>query len=76
MAALFRPRKGVEVLLEALASVRSTGLDVRLRAIGPFETPEYESEVMALVEKLDITEAIDWTGFRHGHPCRACTRST
>lgn len=63
MAALFRPRKGVEVLLEALASVRSTGLDVRLRAIGPFETPEYEAEVMALVEKLGIASSVDWTGF-------------
>ncbi|QDS97620.1 glycosyltransferase family 4 protein [Adhaeretor mobilis] len=63
MAALFRPRKGVEVLLEALASVRSTGLDIRLRAIGPFETPDYEAEVKALAEQLGVTDAIHWTGF-------------
>ena len=30
MAALFRPRKGVEVLIEALALLRSRGVDVRL----------------------------------------------
>ena len=63
MAALFRPRKGVEILLEALAALRSRGLDVQLRAVGPFETPAYETEVMALVDRLGLAEATDWTGF-------------
>ena len=31
MIALFRPRKGLEVLLEALAELRNRGLPVRLR---------------------------------------------
>ncbi|TWT30108.1 glycosyltransferase [Blastopirellula retiformator] len=61
--ALFRPRKGIEVLLQALANLRSAGHDVRLRAVGPFETPEYEREIMALVAKLDLQAAIDWVGF-------------
>ncbi len=63
MSALFRPRKGIEVLLEALRLVRQGGSDVRLRAIGPFETPAYEAEVRTLVARLGIAEAIDWTGF-------------
>jgi glycosyltransferase involved in cell wall biosynthesis len=63
MTALFRPRKGVEVLLEALAAARDAGADVRLRAIGPFETPGYEAEVHALVDRLGIADAIHWTGF-------------
>ncbi|MDZ4656884.1 MAG: glycosyltransferase family 4 protein [Bythopirellula sp.] len=63
MAALFRPRKGIEVLLQALSLLRSQGYDVRLRAIGPFETPAYEREVHALVAQLNIADAIDWTGF-------------
>ena len=63
MAALFRPRKGIEVLLGALALLRSQGYDVRLRAIGPFETSAYEREVHALVSQLNIADAIDWTGF-------------
>ncbi len=63
MAALFRPRKGIEVLLAALAQLRSQGFDVQLRAIGPFETPAYEQEVHALVAKLGIAGAIHWTGF-------------
>lgn len=61
--ALFRPRKGIEVLLEAVAGVRAQGLPVRLRAVGGFETPEYEREVMSLVDKLGLADAIDWTGF-------------
>ena len=63
MAALFRPRKGVEILLEALAALRSRGLDVRLHAVGPFVTPEYELAVKDLVDRLDIREAVAWTGF-------------
>ncbi len=63
MAALFRPRKGIEILLHSLALLRTQGHDVRLRAIGPFETPAYEREVHALVAQLNIADAIDWTGF-------------
>ena len=63
MVALFRPRKGIEVLLEALKLARRDGSDVRLRAIGPFETPAYEAEVRALVAKLGVGNAIEWTGF-------------
>jgi glycosyltransferase involved in cell wall biosynthesis len=63
MAALFRPRKGVEVLIEALALLRSRGVDVRLRAVGAFETPEYEIAVKGLVARLGVEDAIHWTGF-------------
>jgi len=63
MTALFRPRKGIEVLLEALALVRRRGGDVRLRAIGPFETDDYQAEVRRLVEQLNVGDAIEWTGF-------------
>lgn len=61
--ALFRPRKGVEVLLEALAALRSRGVDVRLRMVGGFETPAYESAIMCLAERLDLSDVIDWVGF-------------
>jgi glycosyltransferase involved in cell wall biosynthesis len=64
--ALFRPRKGVEVLLESLAILRSRGIDVRLRAVGSFETPAYEWSINALAEKLDLDDAIDWIGFTRG----------
>ena len=61
--ALFRPRKGLEVLLEAMAELRDRGHLVRLRAVGRFETPDYEQKIHALVAKLDLSNAIDWVGF-------------
>ena len=61
--ALFRPRKGIEVLLQALAELRQSGVDVRLRAVGPFETESYEAEIHALVRELGLTEHVHWTGF-------------
>jgi glycosyltransferase involved in cell wall biosynthesis len=61
--ALLRPRKGVDVLLRALAILRSQGLPVRLRAAGPFETPEYERRMKGLTEELGLTAVVDWTGF-------------
>jgi glycosyltransferase involved in cell wall biosynthesis len=63
MIALFRPRKGAEVLLDAIAALRSRELDVRLEAIGPFETPEYEQQIRARVKKLGLEEHVHWVGF-------------
>lgn len=63
MFALFRPRKGIETLLEALAQLRSDGFDVCLRVVGPFETPAYEAEIRRLAARLQLDEAITWTGF-------------
>ena len=61
--ALFRPRKGTEVLLKAIARLRRSGVNVRLRAVGQFETEAYEESVMQLVGRLEIQDAITWTGF-------------
>lgn len=66
MVALIRPRKGIEVLLEAISRLRGDGLPVRLRVVGPFETPDYEAEVLAKVRELRLAEAIDWVGFTRG----------
>ena len=62
--ALFRPRKGTEVLLKALAILKDEKINVRLRAVGPFETPEYEKEIMQQVDQLGVGEMIDWMGFQ------------
>ncbi len=62
--ALFRPRKGTEVLLEAMAELKSRGCDIQLRAVGPFETPEYKTEVLFRAQKLGLQDSITWTGFR------------
>jgi len=61
--ALFRARKGLEVLLKTVATLINSGLRVRLRAIGEFETDEYQREILELVEKLGIEGDVDWVGF-------------
>jgi glycosyltransferase involved in cell wall biosynthesis len=61
--ALFRPRKGMEVLLDALALLREQHLPVQLRAVGPFETPEYEADIRRRVARLKLEDAVHWTGF-------------
>lgn len=63
VVALFRPRKGLEVLLAALAQLRGEGLPVRLRAVGGFESPDYERDMLHLVRELGLEEAVEWTGF-------------
>ena len=63
VVALFRPRKGLEVLLRALADLRAQGLPVRLRAVGGFETAEYETAIKALCHELNLDAAVDWVGF-------------
>ena len=66
--ALIRPRKGIETLLEALAALRNEGLPVRLRAVGPFETPDYETAVKDRAAELGLLDAIDWVGFSSDVP--------
>ena len=61
--ALFRPRKGLEILLESLALMKRQGVNTRLRAVGPFETPEYEAEIHQHVARLGLGADIDWVGF-------------
>ncbi len=63
IVALQRPRKGLEVLLEALKLVRDQNFDVRLRCVGPFETPEYESEINDQVDQLQLNQHVEFTGF-------------
>lgn len=63
VVALFRPRKGLEVLLEALAELQRANAPVRLRAIGGFETAAYERDIKTLAERLGVAEQIDWVGF-------------
>lgn len=64
MVALFRPRKGLEVLLDALALLRQAGERVRLLAVGPFETASYEHAARRRAALLGLDEAVEWRGFR------------
>jgi glycosyltransferase involved in cell wall biosynthesis len=61
--ALFRPRKGIEVLLEALAILKQQGFPVQLQAIGAFEDPAYQRQLLARVEHLGLGSLVNWCGF-------------
>lgn len=61
--ALFRPRKGTEVLIEALACLLAHDVPVRLRLVGPFETPQYEKQIRSLAQERSVESFIDWVGF-------------
>lgn len=63
MIALFRPRKGLETLLEALAMVLQRGADVRLLAVGAFESDDYRAAVLQHAGRLGLTEKVTWQGF-------------
>jgi glycosyltransferase involved in cell wall biosynthesis len=63
MTALFRPRKGLEVLLEALAILQREGVPVQLRGVGPFETADYQRAIHQRVDQLGIGNLVQWTGF-------------
>ena len=61
--AMFRPRKGIETLLHAVAKLRSQQINIRLRAVGCFQSADYEAATHQLVEQLNLGDAVDWTGF-------------
>jgi glycosyltransferase involved in cell wall biosynthesis len=63
VVALFRPRKGIEVLLDAVDRLRRQGAAVHLRAVGAFESPKYAAQIAAQIERLELTKHVTWTGF-------------
>ena len=68
MVALMRPRKGLEVVLDALSKLTEQGHDVVLRCIGPFETEEYESEIDLKIDRLNIRSRVERVGFTDNVP--------
>lgn len=68
MVALMRPRKGLEVVLDALALLRAEGHDAVLRCIGPFETADYESEIDQRIARLNLHSVVERQGFTSDVP--------
>lgn len=63
MVALIRPRKGIEVLLDAMSRVKQNLTNVKLDVVGPFETKEYEADVIQLVHKFKLEDTVRFHGF-------------
>ncbi len=61
--ALFRPRKGMETLLAALAYLKERRIYVELDAVGCFESRAYEAEIKRLAARLGLAQSIRWVGF-------------
>ncbi|MCA9217082.1 MAG: glycosyltransferase [Planctomycetales bacterium] len=61
--ALFRPRKGTEFLLRAIAVLNKRNVSVKLRAVGGFESTEYEARLKGLAAELGIEDQVEWLGF-------------
>ena len=68
MVALIRPRKGIEVLLEAMYRVKQNVTNVKLDVVGPFESKEYEADVMQLVRKMQLEDMVQFHGFTREVP--------
>jgi len=66
--ALFRPRKGLEVLLEAIDLLHTEGLKVQLLAVGPFESTAYQEQVLGWVKQRGLEGAVRWAGFTQDVP--------
>ncbi len=65
MIALHRPRKGLEIALQAIAGLGG-GDDltpVRLRVIGPFENSLYRDQILDLVDALGVGDQVEWVGY-------------
>jgi len=68
MVALFRPRKGLEFLLNAIKSLKDKGHHFKFRAIGDFMSEDYRNQILNLVDQLDIADVIQWVGFTDDVP--------
>ena len=68
MIALHRPRKGLEVAVDALRLLVDAGHDVILRCIGPFETGEYRDRIEAHVDRSGIRRSFEFIGFTDNVP--------
>ena len=67
MVALMRPRKGLEVVLDAIAKLRDR-FDIVLRIIGPFETEAYEALIDDQIARQQLSGLIERIGFTRDVP--------
>ncbi len=68
LIALMRPRKGVEVALEAMAKLNELRAPVQLELIGGFETESYQASILDQIEHLKLGDIVKWTGFTKDIP--------
>jgi glycosyltransferase involved in cell wall biosynthesis len=61
---LFRPRKGIDVLINAMSLLVRRGHAVKLLLIGDFEDTSYRKRISSLVNSLQLERHVEFRGFR------------
>jgi glycosyltransferase involved in cell wall biosynthesis len=60
-----KKRKGLHVLLKAIATLKQNGLNSKLHVIGGFKELRYEKEIKAMIRSFDIEEEIIFCGWKN-----------
>ncbi len=60
---LWRPRKGLEVLILALELLWDRGTPARVCVVGTFETPAYRRKIVRLINQAGLSHAVHLLGF-------------
>jgi glycosyltransferase involved in cell wall biosynthesis len=68
MIALMRPRKGVEIALEAMSQIKQRNAPIQLELIGDFETDVYRQQILHRIRMLGLQDSVHWTGFTNDVP--------
>jgi phosphatidyl-myo-inositol alpha-mannosyltransferase len=63
VVALFRPRKGLHVLLDALLLLVRAGHRVKLRVVGEFSDAAYEARIADQIHGSGLSDVVDLLGF-------------
>ncbi len=61
---LFRPRKGVEILLLACQTLLQQNVDFKLKLIGAFVSDTYRQNIERLVVQRGLSAHVEYTGFQ------------
>ncbi len=54
------PERGIKELVESILIVGKKIPDISLTLLGTFRTPEFQDEIFSLIEKLDLSNNINW----------------
>ena len=60
-----KKRKGLHILLKALAILKQKGYDGKLHVIGGFKEINYEAEINRLVDSLNLSNSIVFCGWKN-----------
>jgi glycosyltransferase involved in cell wall biosynthesis len=68
LVALMRPRKGVEIALQAMKLLQDQRRPVSLELIGGFETGGYQQQILGMIRQLGLQASVHCSGFTNDIP--------